>query len=249
MKEFVYELNRAENHKQKAKYVETIFDSAAPVYDLMNKVISLGMHKLWLNDSINMLNISPGDTILDGCCGTADVAMELAKKVGPTGKVFASDFSEGMLLKGVEKISRDPSVNGNIRTARADTMYLPFKSDSFDAVTVAYGIRNLGNIEKGLREIRRVLKKGGRFGCLDLATPNIPVYSHLYHFYFFKMVPLIGKLVAGNRDPYAYLPESLRTFLVQEELKAKMEEVGFVNVRYKNFAGGAVAFHIGEKSA
>jgi demethylmenaquinone methyltransferase/2-methoxy-6-polyprenyl-1,4-benzoquinol methylase len=249
VRKFVYELNQAENHKQKAKYVEKIFDSAAPVYDLMNTVISLGLHKIWRKHSIEMLKISPGDRILDGCCGTADFAMEMVKKVGPTGKVFATDFSEQMLLKGVEKIRLSPSVNGNIKPARADTMHLPFKSNSFNAVTVAYGMRNLGNLENGLREIKRVLKKGGRFGCLDLATPVIPVYSHVYHFYFFKMVPLIGKLVSRNKDPYAYLPESLRTFLRQEDMKALMEEVGFVNVRYRNFAGGAVAFHIGEKSA
>jgi demethylmenaquinone methyltransferase/2-methoxy-6-polyprenyl-1,4-benzoquinol methylase len=175
--------------------------------------------------------------------------MEMAKMVGPGGKVVATDFSEQMLLRGVEKIRSDPSVNGNIKPARADTMSLPFKNDSFNVVTVAYGMRNLGNLKKGLEEILRVLKTGGRFGCLDLATPVLPVYSHLYHFYFFKMVPLIGKLVSRNKDPYAYLPESLRTFLEQEELKALMEEVGFVNVRYRNFAGGAVALHIGEKSA
>jgi demethylmenaquinone methyltransferase/2-methoxy-6-polyprenyl-1,4-benzoquinol methylase len=249
VKKFIYELNRPENREQKAKYVQEIFDSAAPAYDLMNTVISFGMHKFWRKYSIKLLKITSGEKVLDGCCGTADFAMDLSQKVGPKGKVIATDFSEGMLLKGVEKIRANPLCNGNILPSRADTMRLPFKSESFDAVTVAYGMRNLGNLETGLEEILRVLKKGGRYGCLDLATPTIKGYSNLYHFYFFQMVPYMGKLISGNKDPYAYLPNSLRTFLRPDDLKALMEKVGFAKVRYKKFAGGAVAFHIGEKPA
>lgn len=249
MKKFIYELNRPENRERKAKYVQEIFDSVSPAYDRMNTIMSLGLHKFWRKYSIKLLKIASGERVLDGCCGTADFAIDISQKVGPRGRVIASDFSEGMLMKGVEKIRANPLCNGNILPTRADTMRLPFKDESFDVVTVAYGMRNLANLETGLEEILRVLKKGGRYGCLDLGTPTMPGYSNLYHFYFFQMVPYIGKLVSGSPDPYAYLPNSLRTFLLPEELKTLMEKVGFKNVSYKKFAGGAVAFHIGEKDS
>jgi demethylmenaquinone methyltransferase/2-methoxy-6-polyprenyl-1,4-benzoquinol methylase len=247
VKKFIYELNRPENRRKKAKYVRDIFDSVSPAYDRMNTIMSLGMHGYWRKNSIKLLEISSGERVLDVCCGTADFAIDISRKVGPKGRVVATDFSEGMLSIGIDKIRADPLCNGNISPGRADTMHLPFKSESFDVVTVAYGMRNLANLETGLAEIFRVLRKGGRYGCLDLATPTMPGYSNLYHFYFFRMVPYVGKLVSGSKDPYAYLPNSLRTFIKPDDLKALMEKVGFCKVRYKKYAAGAVALHIGEK--
>ena len=247
MEKFIYELNRPENRKKKEKYVRNIFDSISPVYDKMDSFLSFGLDKLWLRTAVKRLKISSGERVLDGCCGTGEFAIASADKVGPKGKVVATDFSGGMLLQGVEKIKANPGLNGNISHAMADTMCIPFQDESFDAVTVSYGIRNLSNIDQGLKEIWRVLKKGGRFGCLDLAAPKIPVYSTLYQVYFFKIVPYIGKFVASKMEPYSYLPHSLRTFPNRERLKAMMEKAGFRNVRYNDMAGGAIALHIGEK--
>ena len=247
MKEFIKELNQPENRYQKEKYVKETFDSISDVYDLMNSLMSFGFHRFWRKYAVRELNISSGERVLDGCCGTADFAIESANKVGPKGKVIATDFSQNMLFEGVAKIRANNYTAVNTSLAAADTMYLPFKDESFDAVTVGCGIRNLSVLEQGLEEILRVLKKGGRFGCLDLGRPNIPIYSSLYYYYFFKIVPYMGKLVFGDKEPYKYLPNSLTTFPKQEDLKNMMLEAGFKGVRYKNLAGGAMALHIGEK--
>jgi demethylmenaquinone methyltransferase/2-methoxy-6-polyprenyl-1,4-benzoquinol methylase len=247
VRESIYELNKPENRKQKEKYVKDTFNSISSVYDRMNGLMSFGMHIYWRKYAVDELRIGPGERVLDGCCGTADFALESARKVGEKGRVVATDFSEGMLREGAEKIRKGVLSRKNTSPALADTMYLPFQSDCFDAVTVGCGIRNLSNLRQGLEEIHRVLKNGGRFGCLDLGRPTIPIYSSLYYLYFFKLVPLMGKLVFGDEEPYAYLPNSLKTFPKQEDLKAMIQEAGFKNVRYKNLAGGAMALHIGEK--
>lgn len=247
MKDFIYKLNRPENQDDKKEYVRNTFDSISPFYDLMNGLMSFGSHQYWPKYVVRKLKISSGERVLDVCCGTGDLARAVAAKVGREGKVFASDFSKGMLFKGAAK-NRANSRNGNnILPATADTQELPFRSESFDAVTVAYGMRNLANLEQGLDEIYRVLKNGGRFGCLDLATPTIPIYSHLYHFYFFKVVPNMGKLVFGDKEPFSYLPNSVLTFPKQKEFKALMMKVGFRNTRYRNLAGETMVLHTGEK--
>jgi demethylmenaquinone methyltransferase/2-methoxy-6-polyprenyl-1,4-benzoquinol methylase len=242
----VERLNQPSHRKEKERYVRRVFDSVAGAYDLMNSLMSLGMHTYWRRYAVRRLGVFPGARVLDGCTGTADFALASAPIAGAGGMVVGFDFSSGMLKHGQRKINRrrDGSV---VFLQQADALHLPYKEDSFDFATVGCGIRNLSDINQGLREIYRVLKPGGKFGCLDLGRPVIPVYAQLYYFYFFRIVPQIGRLVAGNLEAYSYLPNSLHTFPKQQELQAMLQQAGFEQVYYINLAGGAMALHIGQK--
>lgn len=242
----VERLNQPAYKKEKEKYVRGIFDSIAKVYDLMNGIMSFGLHNRWRRYAVRNLGVFPGARVLDGCTGTAEFALVSAKSVAKDGMVVGCDFSYQMLHYGRHKL------NGNgehspMFLQQANVLYLPYKSACFDFVTVGCGIRNLSDIDQGIREIYRVLKPGGKFGCLDLGRPTIPVYSHLYYFYFFNIVPQIGRLIAREPKAYSYLPHSLHTFPKQQELQTKLQQAGFENAHYKNLAGGAMALHIGQK--
>lgn len=246
LKEKVLEINQPGKRREKEQYVQGVFNSIAPVYDLMNSLMSFGMHYYWRKYSVKKLGVFPGAKVLDGCSGTADFAMASASVVGESGQVVAFDFCFEMMRQAPAKLETagyDKFVK--IHVGDATQMALP--DNYFDFATVGCGIRNLSSMPKGLSEIYRVLKPGGKFGCLDLGRPIIPVYAELYYFYFFHIVPKLGKLVLGNEEPYAYLPNSLHAFPKQEELKIMMEEANFTNVHYINLAGGAMALHIGEK--
>jgi demethylmenaquinone methyltransferase/2-methoxy-6-polyprenyl-1,4-benzoquinol methylase len=241
----VEQINSPSQQREKERYVRNMFDSIATDYDLMNTLISFGMHSFWRDYAVRRLGVFSGARVLDGCAGTADFALAAARKSGGQGLVAGFDFSQKMLLCAKQKIKGQ--AEAPIFLQRADALCLPYKKNMFDFATVGCGIRNLSDIDQGLRELYRVLKPGGKFGCLDLGRPVIPGYAQLYYFYFFHIVPLIGKLVSKNPEAYGYLPNSLHTFPKQEELQDRMKRAGFINVYFINIAGGAMALHIGQK--
>ena len=246
LKKKVLDINRPGKAEEKARYVRGVFDAIAPKYDLMNSLMSFGMHGFWRKYAARKLGIGRGALVLDGCSGTCDFAIASAHLVGRSGQVVAFDFCYEMLKMAPPKL-KNLGYERVVRLHVGDATCMALPDDFFDFVTVGCGIRNLKSLEKGLSEILRVLKPGGKFGCLDLGRPTIPLYSELYYFYFFNVVPKMGKLIMGEEEPYAYLPNSLHAFPKQEDLQKMMEKAGFEQVSYTNLAGGAMALHIGSK--
>jgi demethylmenaquinone methyltransferase/2-methoxy-6-polyprenyl-1,4-benzoquinol methylase len=242
----VQRINLPANKREKEKYVRGLFDSIADVYDLMNGLMSFGLHNYWRRYVVRRLGVFPGARVLDLCTGTADFTLPSAQVAGIDGMVVGFDFSTQMLAYAKNKL-KDKGDGLPISLHQADALRLPYKDNSFDFATVGYGIRNLSDMDQGLREVCRVLKPGGKFGCQDLGRPLIPIYTQLYYLYFFHVVPQIGRLVAKNLEAYSYLPTSLHTFPEPKELQSRMQQAGFVNVHYVNLAGGAMALHIGQK--
>lgn len=226
----------------KAKYVKSKFSRIAGKYDLFNDLFTQGMHRYWKRFLVGKANLQEGDYALDICCGTGDITQLLQKKVGSQGSVYGLDFSPGMLsVAGCRNRQQSAGF------LQADATVLPFSSNSFDAVTVGYGLRNLVDINACLREVERVLKPGGRFLCLDVGKVTIPVISQLFNFYFFKIVPRIGKLIYPGEDMFDYFPESSIDFPSQQKLADMLSQCGFTGVRYHNFYFGSVAVHYGIK--
>lgn len=214
--------------------VRRMFDRIAPVYDLMNRVMTAGLDRRWRRITVEHV-VCPGDRVLDACCGTGDLAVAAAR--GDAGVVVGLDFSERMLEMARRK---EPA----IEWVRGDVLALPFDDGSFDAATVGFGVRNVDDLEAGLRELRRVLRPGGRLGILEITTPR-GVLAPFYRLWFDRVIPLLGKVLPGG-DAYTYLPASVRRFPVPEELAELLRRTGFGGVRFRVFAGGIVALHVGE---
>jgi demethylmenaquinone methyltransferase / 2-methoxy-6-polyprenyl-1,4-benzoquinol methylase len=230
--------------EEKHAYVQEMFDSIAPRYDLLNSMMSLRLHYLWRRVATKQTGLKPGDTALDVCTGTGDFAFELAKSVGPDGAVYATDFSEQMLIFGRQK---GASRHNNVVFSQADTQHLPFEANRFDAVTVGFGIRNVANIPQGIAEMARVTKVGGRVVILEFSTPQNPVFARLYHFYSYTLMPALGAMIAGSKRAYTYLPSSIEKFYSREALKSLMEEAGLESITIQNLLFGAVVIHTGVK--
>ena len=214
--------------------VRRMFDRIAPVYDLMNRVMTAGLDRRWRGVTVEQV-VRPGDRVLDACCGTGDLA--IAAQRGGAGVVVGLDFAERML----EVARRKEPV---IEWVRGDVLALPFDDASFDAATVGFGVRNVDDLEAGLRELRRVLRPGGRLGILEITTPR-GILAPFYRLWFDRVIPLLGKVLPGG-DAYTYLPASVRRFPVPEELAELLRRCGFDGVRFRVFAGGIVALHVGE---
>jgi demethylmenaquinone methyltransferase / 2-methoxy-6-polyprenyl-1,4-benzoquinol methylase len=217
--------------------VQAMFDRIARVYDLMNSVMTAGMHQRWRERAADMAVLAPGDSVLDVATGTGDLAIALAARVGPEGHVIGSDFSERML-----ELAREKAPALEFETANA--LDLPYEDDSFDAATVGFGARNFSDLAGGLREMTRVVKPGGRVVVLEITTPTRPPLSGFFRLWFDRAVPLIGR-VAGDPDAYSYLPNSVRRFPDARGLAAAMTAVGLVDVRWLITAGGIIAIHAG----
>ena len=220
-----------------------MFSSVASRYDIMTDLMSLGMHRLWKAFTIQLAGVRPGDKVLDVAGGTADLSLAFARRVGPSGEVWLTDINGAMLSQG-----RDRLIDSGIPlpVAQCDAEKLPFPDDHFHCVTVAFGLRNMTHMENALAEMRRVLKPGGRLLVLEFSHVPKPI-APLYDLYSFKVLPWLGKHVAGDADSYRYLAESIRVHPDQESLKSMMEQVGLDRVDYFNLSGGVVALHRGYK--
>ena len=224
-----------------------MFEGIAKRYDLLNHLLSLNIDKGWRTKVVKALQPTlsrPDSIVLDVACGTGDLS--LALREASAGKVIGSDFCRPMLTIAAEKRIGEPS---SLPFVEGNAMSLPFEDDSFDAVTIAFGLRNLPNFLEGLKEMRRVLKPGGKLAVLEFSAPAIPGMRQAFNFYFMHILPRIGSLVSGSDHAYTYLPESVKKFPAQRELAAMMADAGFANVGFTNVTGGIAAIHIGEKAA
>ncbi len=230
--------------------VREMFGAVARRYDFLNHFLSLGCDIAWRRATAEALRevlARPGCVVLDVCCGTGDLTLALARRAAAaTTKVFGADFSRPMLKLGQEKARRGRHA---VAFLEADTLTLPLRDNSLDAVTSAFGFRNLTNYAQGLREMRRVLKPGGTAAILEFSRVTWPVFGALFRLYFRRVLPRLGTWISGVEGPYQYLPDSVAKFAEQEALAAAMREAGFSNVRYRNFTGGVAALHVGEKAA
>lgn len=229
--------------QDKARRVRGVFDSVAPKYDVMNDLMSMGLHRAWKAYTVLVANVKEGQQVLDIAGGTGDLALAFAPKVGSSGRVVHTDINEAMLREGRNRLL-DAGVN--LPTLVCDAEHLPFADASFDVVTVAFGLRNMTHKEDALREMNRVLRPGGKLLVLEFSKVAKPL-EKIYDWYSFKVLPRLGKLVANDDSSYQYLAESIRMHPGQEELKAMMLKGGFGHVDYHNLTGGVVALHVAIK--
>jgi demethylmenaquinone methyltransferase/2-methoxy-6-polyprenyl-1,4-benzoquinol methylase len=231
----------------KAGLVADVFHSVASRYDLMNDLMSGGIHRVWKRFTIELSGVRSGNAVLDIAGGTGDLAARFADIVGPEGRVVLADINDSMLKVGRDKLL-DNGRLGNLEFVQADAQCLPFPDDSFDCVTIAFGLRNVTDKDAALRSMLRVLKPGGRLLVLEFSKPANPLLSKAYDTYSFRVLPLMGRLVANDADSYQYLAESIRMHPDQETLKDMMEDAGFSKCEYHNMTGGVVALHKGVKA-
>jgi demethylmenaquinone methyltransferase/2-methoxy-6-polyprenyl-1,4-benzoquinol methylase len=229
------------DEQDKARRVRGVFDSVASRYDVMNDLMSMGLHRAWKAYTVLVSGVREGSRVLDIAGGTGDLALAFAKKVGPSGQVVHTDINEAMLRTGRDRLL-DAGVI--LPTLVCDAEKLPFPDGHFDVVSVAFGLRNMTNKAGALAEMNRVLKPGGKLLVLEFSKVARPL-AKAYDWYSFKVLPRLGRMVAGDADSYRYLAESIRMHPGQEELKALMKEGGFGHVDYHNMTGGVVALHVG----
>jgi len=230
----------------KSYYVRGIFDRISSRYDLMNKVMSLGFENVWRRKAAQLCGVSSGSLCLDVCTGSGMLALELAKLLHLGGRVYAVDFSPRMLSLARSRLSKTPYL-GLVEFIEGDALNLPFKDEVFDCTTAAFCLRNVEDVVVTLREMVRVTKRGGRVVVLDLSKPPNRFYRRLYDIYLKAVVPVLGRIIVGESDPYAYMHTSLMEFPVREELAEIMSKAGLDNVRYYELNLGAIAIHVGVK--
>lgn len=230
--------------QEKAGLVREVFDSVADSYDLMNDLMSLGVHRIWKRDFAANSGVGLGDRVLDLAGGTGDIAALLSKRVGANGRVVLSDINEAMLNVGRQRLE-DQGIVGNVSYAIANAEHLPFDSGEFDVVTIAFGLRNVTDKSAALREMYRVLRPGGKALILEFSKVQPEPLKAIYDAWSFGALPMLGKLIADDEDSYRYLAESIRQHPPQEELVQMMEDAGFDQARYRNLTGGIVAIHSG----
>jgi demethylmenaquinone methyltransferase/2-methoxy-6-polyprenyl-1,4-benzoquinol methylase len=217
--------------------VRAMFDRIARVYDLMNSVMTAGLHHRWRERAADLAALEPGGRALDVASGTGDLAIELARRVGPGGEIVGSDFSEAMLDRAREK-------SGAVRWEWANALELPYSDDSFDAATVGFGARNFSNLDRGLAEMARVVRPGGRVVVLEITVPQRPPLSTFFSIWFDRVVPALGR-IAGDPDAYAYLPSSVKRFPAPAQLGGRLAGAGLTDIRWILTAGGIIAIHSG----
>lgn len=230
---------------EKRAYVQRIFSQIAPRYDLLNHLLSFNIDKRWRRRAIAALGWerAPGGTYVDLCAGTLDVSAELATRRGFSGRVIGADFAEPMLRAGAGKTSPDV-----VSPVVADALELPLATDTASGAIVAFGIRNVADLDRGLREVHRVLAPGARFVILEFTTPRSAIVRAGYHAYFHHVLPFIGGLISGHGTAYKYLPRSVANFPIEEQLASRMRGAGFVDVAWRTLTFGIAAIHVGEKA-
>ncbi len=232
--------------EEKASLVRGVFDSVAESYDIMNDLMSLGIHRIWKRLAVQLSNVRQGEHVLDLAGGTGDLTTLFEKRVGAEGRIVLADINAQMLRTGRDRLI-DRGLAGNIQYAQVNAECLPFADNSFDCVCIGFGLRNVTDKDAALRSMYRVLKPGGRVIVLEFSHPIDPVTEKVYDFYSFNLLPKIGKWVAKDEESYRYLAESIRMHPKQDELKAMMEAAGFERCEYFNMTQGIVAVHRGYK--
>ncbi|SFQ94860.1 demethylmenaquinone methyltransferase [Desulfoscipio geothermicus] len=231
--------------QSKEERVHEVFETIYHKYDFMNSVISFQRHKVWRKDTMRRMRVQKGQTALDVCCGTADWTIALAETVGPGGKVYGLDFSQNMLKIGQNKVNAKGLKQ--VQLVYGNAMDLPFEDNSFDYVTIGFGLRNVPDYLQVLREMRRVARPGGKVVCLETSQPTTPGFRQLYFAYFRFVMPVLGKLLAKSYNQYSWLQESARDFPGRRELAEMFRQAGLVNVEVKSYDGGVAAMHMGTK--
>ena len=232
--------------RDKQRRVGAVFDSVADKYDIMNDVMSLGIHRLWKRFAIELSGVRKGQRVLDLAGGTGDLAARLAHLAGPEGEVVLADINGAMLAHGRARLL-DQGIAANVRFVQANAECLPFPDNHFDCITIAFGLRNVTDKDAALRSMYRVLKPGGRLLVLEFSKPSVPGLAPLYDLYSFKLLPLMGKFIANDAESYKYLAESIRMHPDQATLRDMMLQAGFEDASYHNLSGGIVALHRGYK--
>ncbi|WP_417551975.1 bifunctional demethylmenaquinone methyltransferase/2-methoxy-6-polyprenyl-1,4-benzoquinol methylase UbiE [Marinomonas fungiae] len=231
---------------QKVDAVAQVFHSVAAKYDIMNDLMSGGIHRLWKRHTISQSGVRAGQKVLDIAGGTGDLTAKFSRLVGQSGQVILADINDSMLKVGRDKLA-NLGVVGNVQYVQANAEELPFPDNTFDCITIAFGLRNVTDKSKALASMQRVLKPGGRLLVLEFSKPETECLSTIYDHYSFRLLPFMGKVIANDSESYRYLAESIRMHPDQETLKGMMEEVGFERVTYQNMTGGIVALHKGFK--
>lgn len=231
---------------EKAGKVADVFHSVAAKYDLMNDLMSGGVHRIWKRFTIELSGVRAGQTVLDIAGGTGDLTMKFSRLVGPEGQVILADINDSMLKVGRDKLI-DKGIAGNVQLTQADAQFLPFADNTFDCITIAFGLRNVTDKDLALRSMLRVLKPGGRLLVLEFSKPSNPLLEKAYDAYSFSILPKLGKLITNDSDSYQYLAESIRMHPDQNTLKDMMSDAGFAACEYHNMTGGVVALHKGIK--
>ena len=230
----------------KEKKVAEVFHSVAPRYDLMNNLMSLGIHHLWKRFTIELSHVRKGQTVLDLAGGSGDLTRLFSQRVGENGQVILTDINAAMLQVGRDRLLNEGLVN-NIRYIQGNAECLPFANNSFDCISIAFGLRNVTDKDEALRSMYRVTKPGGKIMVLEFSTPNLPGLKPIYDWYSFAVLPKLGKLFAKDETSYQYLAESIRMHPNQERLKTMIENAGFADCHYHNLSGGIVALHLAYK--
>lgn len=233
------------NLSEKGRGIRDMFDAIAPRYDLLNRLLSLGIDRRWRTFAVGQLLIPPGGKVLDVATGTGDVALEIASRTPDSVTIVGEDFTQGMLVQGLEKIAKSP-YGRRIALVNAPCEAMPHPSGIFDGVTIAFGIRNVIDRLAGLREMHRVLKPGGRAVILEFSNPKSRMFKSLYYFYFRRILPFVGGLLS-KRSAYQYLPDSVLEFPDQESFKALMAEAGFAGLKHHDLTFGIATVYVGEK--
>ncbi|MCA0172087.1 demethylmenaquinone methyltransferase [Bacillus sp. RAR_GA_16] len=229
----------------KEERVHDVFQTISKRYDVMNSVISFQRHKAWRKDTMRLMDVQKGASALDVCCGTADWTIAMADAVGESGTAIGLDFSENMLEVGQVKVNEKKK--DNVTLIHGNAMNLPFEDNSFDYVTIGFGLRNVPDYNQVIKEMYRVVKPGGQVVCLETSQPTIPVFKQVYYGYFKHVMPVLGKVFAKSYDEYSWLQESASTFPGREELKQLFFKNGFSRVDTKPYSGGVAAMHRGFK--
>ncbi len=231
---------------EKVKWVMRHFDTVARKYDLMNTLLSFGIHHLWKRVAVRMLKLKAGDWVIDVCGGTGDLSVLAAKAVGSGGRVVLYDINRKMMEMGKAKVGRSP-FRETITYVQGNAEQISFPDQRFDAALVGFGIRNLTHMEEGFKEIHRILKPGGKLICLEFSKPTAPFFRWLYDMYSFHIMPYLGGLIVGSKQAYTYLPQSIRLFPLPGELSAILENIGFSGVTYRKLTNGIAVIHLGQR--
>ncbi len=231
---------------EKTRRVVKHFNSVARRYDFMNTLLSFGIHYLWKREAVNLLDVNPGDQVIDVCGGTGDLALLAARDAGKSGRVVIFDINRAMMDAGRQKVVQS-DLRDLITYVQGNAEQIAFPDQVFDVAMVGYGIRNVTRMEKGFEEMYRVLKPGGKMMCLEFSKPTARLFRWLYDFYSFHIMPFLGEIIVGSRGAYTHLPESIRTFPLPDDLSTIMTQIGFRQVMYKRQTNGISVVHIAVK--